>query len=112
MLETMPENNNTMCSNLSHYHNNISFFQFQLILRFGLVVKHDLATLHGCGDSSMRDNIVNTEPKSYRTCMTIKGGIKRNKKVSTVMANLIIFLYNLHITNSKNHQKEIMRNWR
>lgn len=44
--ETMPEHNNTMCSNLAQYHNNVSFLHLQLVLCFGLVVKHDLATLH------------------------------------------------------------------
>lgn len=53
MFETLPENNtmdNTMDTDLSQYHYNVSFVQFQLILRFGLVVKHDFTILHSWGD--------------------------------------------------------------
>lgn len=39
------KNSNIRSSNLFQYHNNVSFPQIQLILRFGFVVKHDLATL-------------------------------------------------------------------
>lgn len=33
-------------SNLSEQNNNVSFFQVQLILRLGLIIKHDLTILH------------------------------------------------------------------